>query len=276
MTNNLSTYFLLSHGSRDPRPKLELQTLAELLSRQIILTKNFTNNYTLKFPIISTGVLELGAKPLHKQIENFWEYTRALHISQMQIIPLFLLPGVHVTEDIPTEIDIFRERVRAIAASEMVSPEKNSNLKLENKLEINVFPYIGSHPEMVNLLATKITSVTADAWILLSHGSRRPSANEVVQKISQSLTKNYQVLVCNAYWSVAPNLESRVEMLMRQGYRKIGVLPYFLFNGGITDAIANTVNQLSQKYPDVKFHLTAPLGATEELAKLVLDLINLL
>ena len=281
MTSCLSTYFLVSHGSRDPRPKLELQTLAELLSRQIPFSKYFRkHNNILKSPVITTGVLELGPKPLQEQIEDFWEYTRSLHITQMQIIPLFLLPGVHVTEDIPTEIEIFRERVRAIASSDMVLHEQKSNLKLENKLEINtpvkinLCPYIGSHPKMVNLLGTKITSVTADAWVLISHGSRRSGGNEVVEKISQSLASSCQVLVCTAYWSVAPDLKSRVEILVKQGYRKIGILPYFLFNGGITDAIANMVNQLSQIYPTIKFHLTTPLGATEELAKLVSDLIR--
>ena len=49
-----------------------------------------------------------------------WE----IDITQMQIIPLFLLPGVHVTEDIPAEIEIFRERVRAIATSDIFLHEQ--------------------------------------------------------------------------------------------------------------------------------------------------------
>ena len=65
-----------------------------------------------------------------------------------------------------------------------------------------------------------------------------------------------------------------VEILLKQGYQKIGILPYFLFNGAITDAIANTINQLSQTYPNLQFHLTTPLGATEELARLVSDLVS--
>ncbi len=281
MTNYLSTYFLVSHGSRDPRPNLELNRLAELLSRQIPLSKYFRkHNKILKSPVISTGVLELGSKSLHEQIEDFWEYTRSLDITQMQIIPLFLLPGVHVREDIPAEIEIFQERVRASALPKTVLQQQKSNLKLENKLEINtpvkinLRPYIGSHPKMANLLATKITSVSADAWVLISHGSRRSGGNEVVEKISHSLASSCQVLVCTAYWSVPPDLKSRVEILVKQGYREIGILPYFLFNGGITDAIADTVDRLSQIYPTIKFHLTTPLGSTEELAGLVSELVS--
>ena len=281
MNNYLSTYFLVSHGSRDPRPKLELQTLANLLSKQTTLSKYFRqHNNILRYPMITTGVLELGAKPLHEQIEDFWQSIRALHISQIQIIPLFLLPGVHVTEDIPAEIQIFRERVKANATSKIVLHEEKSHLKLEKKLEINIpikvnlYPYIGSHPKMVNLLATKMTSVTAEAWVIISHGSRRTESNEVVEKISQFLSSSCKVLVCTAYWSVPPDLKSRVDILMKQGYKKIGILPYFLFNGGITDAIADTVNQLSQIYPTIQFHMTTPLGPTEELACLVADLVS--
>ena len=280
MTNYLSTYFLVSHGSRDSRPKLELQTLVELLSRQIPLSKYFRkHNNILKPPVITTGVLELGAKPLHEQIDDFWQSTRSLHISQIQIMPLFLLPGVHVTEDIPAEIEMFRERVRASASPEIVLHQQKSNFKLENKLKINtaikinLYPYIGSHPKMANLLATKITSVKVDAWVIISHGSRRSGSNKVVEKISQSLASSCQVLVCTAYWSVPPDLKSSVEILVKRGYREIGILPYFLFNGGITDAIAHKVNQLSQIYPTIQFHLSTPIGATEELAKLVSDLV---
>ncbi|NES77846.1 MAG: sirohydrochlorin chelatase [Okeania sp. SIO1H6] len=267
----LSTYFLVSHGSRDPRSLLELHILAGLLSRQINLTGNLTSNDLLKCPLIGTGVLELGLKSLHEQIEDFREKRRSLYINQVKIIPLFLLPGVHVTEDIPAEVEVFRHKVKAKEKSKQKS-EFNSETYSQSK--ITLCPYIGSHPEMARLLAAKVTSVTADAWVVISHGSRRPGGNEPVEKIAESLASSCQVLVCTAYWSVCPDLKSRVEILIRQGYQRIGILPYFLFNGGITDAIADTVNQFTQIYPAIKFCLSEPLGATDELAKLVLDLIS--
>ncbi|GGA04785.1 sirohydrochlorin chelatase [Okeania sp. KiyG1] len=241
------------------------------MSRQINLTENFTSNDTLKYPLIGTGVLELGLKSLHEQIEDFWEYGRSLYVSQLKIIPLFLLPGVHVTEDIPAEIEAFKQKVKAEEKSQSKS---KFNSETDSQTKITLCPYIGSHPEMAGLLATKVTSVTADAWVLISHGSRRPGGNDPVEKISQSLESSCQVLVCTAYWSVSPDLKSKVEFLVGQGYRRIGILPYFLFNGGITDAIADTVNQFTQIYPTIKFYLTPPLGATDELANLILDLIN--
>lgn len=251
----LSTYFLVSHGSRDQRAQLELQTLAELLSRQPSLTKP-TNNDVLKYPIIGTGILELGLKSLHQQIEDFAQHTREIHITQIQVVPLFLLPGVHVKEDIPAEI--------AIASRNLLNAQ----------IEINLCSHIGSHPDITYLLATKMTPVIADVWILLSHGSRRSGGNEPVEKIAQFLQQHCHVFVHTAYWSVPPEIESVVEILIRQGYQQIGILPYFLFSAGLTDAIAQTVKQLAEIYPTIKFHLTEPLGATDELAKLILDLIQ--
>ena len=278
----LSTYFLVSHGSRDPRSRLELQSLAKILSKKILTGYSRSNNLDLlQCPqIISTGVLELGPKCLHEQIEDFWKYTRSLNINQLEIIPLFLLPGVHVKEDIPTEIEIFQQKLKA-ASPDMIFDQEESfdraeaNLQRNTPIKINLCPYIGVHRDMTSLLGRKITPVKADAWVIVSHGSRRPGSNEVVEKIALSLASSCDVFVCDAYWSVPPDLNSRVEMLVEQGYGKIGILPYFLFKGSITDAIADRVNELAKVYPTVKFHLAEPLGATEELAKLVMDLVGL-
>jgi len=59
----------------------------------------------------------------------------------------------------------------------------------------------------------------------------------------------------------------------RQGYREIAILPYFLFSGGITDAIAQAVEALKLQFPGVSLYLAEPLGVSGELADLIGDLI---
>ena len=77
-----------------------------------------------------------------------------------------------------------------------------------------------------------------------------------------------------AYWAVTPNLETRVEKLVSAGYNKIGIVPYFLFAGNITDAISATVDELKIKFSSVNFQLVEPLGARNELANLIIDSIE--
>jgi sirohydrochlorin ferrochelatase len=62
--------------------------------------------------------------------------------------------------------------------------------------------------------------------------------------------------------------------LVRGGQQQIGIVPYFLFNGGITDAIAKNVAQLKQQFPATELHLANPLGASVELADLIGNLIQ--
>ncbi|MGB3513417.1 MAG: sirohydrochlorin chelatase [Microcoleaceae cyanobacterium] len=255
----------MSHGSRDPRPQLELEKLAEILSLQL---KSFTflPKNGKKKQVIAIGTLELGPILLHEQLYRFAQQARSLNISQIQVVPLFLLPGVHVKEDIPAEI--------AIACQYLTAKRHLNNATQMNQINFNLCPHLGSHPKIINLLVTKITPLIADTWVLLSHGSRRPGANEPVEKIANLLQQDCKVSVHTAYWSVSLDIESTIEKLVRQGHQAIGILPYFLFSGGIIDAIALTINQLAEKYPSVKFHLTQPLGATEELAELIVDLIR--
>jgi sirohydrochlorin cobaltochelatase len=73
---------------------------------------------------------------------------------------------------------------------------------------------------------------------------------------------------------VKPSLAEQIDSLVRGGQQQIGIVPYFLFNGGITDAIAKNVAQLKQQFPTAELNLANPLGASEELADLIRDLIQ--
>ena len=241
-----STYLLVSHGSRDPRPQIGLENLSQLLSQKL----------PDSFPAVATATLELGPAPLHEQICSFGEHTLSLGLTQLQILPVFLLPGVHVVEDIPAEVEIAQKT-------------------FGDKLKIEVRPHLGSQEAgLTNLLKTQMQDVPflpnllSPKWILLSHGSRRPGGNSTVEEIASQLGAQ------TAYWSVKPSLEERIDSLVRGGQQQIGIVPYFLFNGGITDAIAKNVAQLKQQFPAAELHLANPLGASVELADLIRNLIQ--
>lgn len=200
-------------------------------------------------PLISTACLELSSLPLHQQITEFGDRALGLGYKQLQILPLFLLPGVHVMEDIPAEVALAQQA-------------------LGQKLKLDLRPHLGSHSGLIRLLANQLAKTKAEAWILLTHGSSRAGAKQPVEAIAQQLG------AVSAYWAVAPSLASRVQELAIAGHQRIGILPYFLFAGGITDAIAQVVAQLQEQYPTVSFYLAEPLGASQELADLIWDLVR--
>ncbi|MEH2239519.1 sirohydrochlorin chelatase [Nostoc sp.] len=250
-----SAYLLVSHGSRDPRPEIAMQQLAKLVSNKLPKNYNPSNSEHL----VGIAALEMNPQPLHEQIQQFaksafcdtCEGLRLRKLSQnenrLKIVPLFLLPGVHVMTDIPAEIELAQQAI----GQDMI---------------IELQPYLGSHPNLEKLLSKQIAAIKAEAWILLAHGSRRPGSQETVSAMAVSLG------AVAAYWSVPPSLESRVKELVAAGYREIAILPYFLFAGGITDAIAASIEELKLQFSAVNFQLAQPLGASAELAELIWDL----
>jgi len=165
----------------------------------------------------------------------------------MAILPLFLIPGVHVMEDIPAEV--------AIAAQEIANsvPAQSSQ-----RVELTVLPFLGEDPDFANLFAQNRSCLPSQT-IILAHGSRRAGGNAIVEHLASSVNLKA------AYWSVAPSLTDRVAQLVATGATAIGILPYFLFAGGITDAIAKSVAQLREQFPQVELILGEPIGNSPEL-----------
>lgn len=234
-----SAYLLVSHGSRDPGPAMAMGWLARLVSEQLASNQH----------LMGVAALELQPQELHEQIQNFAEDALSYGCDRLVIIPLFLSPGVHVVTDIPREVNLAQET-------------------LSNKIIINLQSYLGTHPGLVKLLGQQMAALPGEGTILLAHGSRRGGALDPIEAMAENLG------AITAYWSVAPGLKSRIQELVAMGNRTITILPYFLFSGGITDAIARAVEELQLLFPGVSLQLAAPLGASPELAEIIKDLIH--
>jgi sirohydrochlorin cobaltochelatase len=225
-------YLLVSHGSRDPRPQIAVTQLAQQLSQWLQKSSPSQNIH------VGTAQLELGEKPLHVQI---LEFARSCGGQKVVICPLFLLPGVHVMEDIPAEV--------AIA-------------KGEGGLEVVVMPFLGAGGDLADMFAQQRLTMP-DRSILLAHGSRRDLGNHPVEQLAVKLG------LMNAYWSIEPSLSDRAIEYIEAGATEIGILLYFLFAGGITDAIGKSVEELRQLFPHIKFSLGEPIGERPELVSTI-------
>jgi sirohydrochlorin cobaltochelatase len=225
-------YLLLSHGSRDPRPQAATNRLAEQLSLQLALK--------IESPLVATAQLELASTPLHVQIGDFANRCHVSGIDRVLILPLFLIPGVHVREDIPAQVSLAQSAIGG-------------------KVKLVVTDFLGASKDFSDLFAQNRSSLPTQS-IILAHGSRRPGSNQIVERLARDLDLQ------PAYWSVAPSLPDRVAELIATGTTEIGILPYFLFAGGITDAIAQSIDQLRSQHPQVKLILGEPIGNSPELA----------
>ncbi len=220
-------YLLVVHGSRDPRPQIAVTQLARQLSLWLQEFSPQQSSY------VGTAQLELGEQPLHVQVVEFAHRWGA---KKVVILPLFLLPGVHVMEDIPAEV--------AIAA--------------EIGLELVVKPFLGACEDLADLFERQRGDFPARS-ILLAHGSRREHGNQPVEELAARLGLDL------AYWSIEPSLADLVIAATASGASEIGILLYFLFSGGITDAISESVQQLRKQFPEVKISLGEPIGDSAKL-----------
>lgn len=225
-----SAYLLVSHGSRDPRPAASIAQLADRVGQRVSAP-------------VGTAVLECAPTPLSVQIEQFSQQVGS--DTSIELVPLFLLPGVHMSEDIPEQIDLARSRIQ--------SP-------------LTLLPHVGSHPEIAALLERRFGD--AENRILLSHGSRRSGVNELVEAIGT------QINAAIAYWLVPPSVSDQIAQLVNQECQQITILPYFLFSGGITDAIGKSIKDLTQQYPEINLQLLSPIDLSDDLVDLVVDLIE--
>ncbi|MEM8501852.1 MAG: sirohydrochlorin chelatase [Cyanobacteria bacterium P01_D01_bin.1] len=279
-----TAYLLISHGSRDPRPQEAMNRLADLVRSQLetnLRHKNSVNgndssdsefeqpaavfspgttslltrprlNKSVKLTsevIVGTACLELTALSLSEQIYEFGIRLGAAGVKELKLVPMFLMSGVHVMEDIPEEI----------RAAEQL---------LGDSLELTLCSHLGSHEDISLVLKNRLTSVDAEGALLVAHGSRRKKGNRTVQALARRI--NTKV----AYWATPPDIETQVIELMQQGCQRLTILPYFLFSGGITDAIAHRTEELAERFPRVQFRLLPTLGATHEVANLVVDLVR--
>lgn len=231
--------------------------MAEYRSRNILARHNYSEANLPKFdrrsatasnlissPLVDIAALELASMSLNQKLVSFAEIAYRQGAEQIKIVPLFLAPGVHVTEDIPVEI--------ALATA-----------SLNCQVAIRLSPYLGKYSGIVSLLSRRFGEIPTNNRVLIAHGSRSLQIADYYQSLANKLNADL------AYWSTTPRFSELIRSKIASGIEEMAILPYFLFPGKITAAIAREISILRQEYPQVRLNLGRPLGATKDLAQLI-------
>ncbi|MGB0564813.1 MAG: sirohydrochlorin chelatase, partial [Spirulinaceae cyanobacterium] len=168
-------YLLIAHGSRDRRSQSAFAALAQRLKPRLGVA-------TSEAPLIGIANLELTVQPLHQQIVKFVHEVSATqdNVQDIYLFPLFLLPGMHVQEDIPAEVT-------------------QATTLLTTDCRLHLGAYLGAQPGFVPLLRRLFGQLPASQRLLLAHGSRRFGGNAPIEAIARRLD------AAPAYWAIAPS-----------------------------------------------------------------------
>ncbi|WP_448560757.1 sirohydrochlorin chelatase [Trichothermofontia sp.] len=242
---------LITHGSPDPRAQEAAPQLTQWV-RQAIAARQPSPLHPLApdpGALIGLAYLEQAERPLYEQICQFGAAVTQAGYNRLQLFPLFLLPGLHVMEDIPAAL---RQAQRMLG--------KDVNIELR--------AYLGAYSGLVNLLQTRLAALNGIPRILLAHGSRLAGAQQRVAWIAQAI-QAHPAYLTELPTRTMPDLATCLRTLPVTTTGPVAILPYALFEGKMTAAIASQVMALAPRFPHLQLHILPALGTCPDLASLI-------
>src|SRR5262245_7416449 len=112
------------------------------------------------------------------------------------------------------------------------------------------------------------------ALLMIAHGSSRAEANADLSRLADELRQSGRFAnVQPAYLELAePDIDAGAEMCVRQGVKRVILLPYFLSAGvHVRRDLAAARDRLVERFSAVQFLLAEPLGPHPLLSEVVLQ-----
>ncbi len=204
---------------------------------------------------VAGGFLELAPPPIQDAVNRLVE---AGHRS-IDVVPLVLVAAGHSKGDIPAALE--REKLR------------------HPGLTFRYGRPLGAHPDLLAVAEQRLAAlVPRELWsetavVLVGRGATDPDANSEVAKAARLLQEGRGLgTVETAFISLAePSVPAGLERALRLGYRRIVVLPWFLFAGVLPDRISAQTASWAADHADVEVLQAGPIGPGDELTGVVLE-----
>jgi sirohydrochlorin cobaltochelatase len=216
------------HGSRN---RLAVAEFAELANGLQALLPEVPVEY---------GYLEF-ARPI---LRDGLEALRARGVSHVLAVPAMLFAAGHAKNDIPSVLNTYAA---------------------ETGLRIDYGRELGVDLKMIQAAGARIREVLDGAatevplhetmLVVVGRGSSDPDANSNVAKVTRMLVEGFGFGWGETVYSgvTFPLVEPGLRQVVRLGYRRIVVFPYFLFSGVLVSRIQQHTERVAQDHPEVEF-----------------------
>ncbi|NQZ30215.1 MAG: sirohydrochlorin chelatase [Oceanospirillaceae bacterium] len=224
---------ICGHGSRDKDAEREFALVAAGL--------------VARFPDvpIEYGFLEFSAPNIHMGLNKLIEQG----VTDIYAVPGMLFAATHARNDIPSVLLNFQKK------------HANAALKVHYGSEL------GLHPAMIEAFETRIyESLNIDIkaapehlndtlLVVVGRGTSDTLANAEAAKLTRIVNEDMGFGWADTVYSgvTYPSVGVGLELLIKLGFKKIVVAPYFLFTGRLIKRIHAYVDKVAAEHPEIEF-----------------------
>ena len=216
------------HGSRNRLAVAEFAALAQGLQEQ------------LQAVPVEYGYLEF-ARPI---LRDGLDALRARGVTHALAVPAMLFAAGHAKNDIPSVLNTYAA---------------------ETGLRIDYGRELGVDLKMIQAAGARIREALDQAGgevplhdtllVVVGRGSSDPDANSNVAKVTRMLVEGFGFGWGETVYSgvTFPLVEPGLRHVVRLGYRRIVVFPYFLFSGVLVSRIQQHTDRVAADHPELEF-----------------------
>ena len=234
---------ICGHGSRNRFAVAEFANLAEQLSERL-----------QPLPV-AHGYLEFARPILREGLERL----RSQGVRHILALPAMLFAAGHAKNDIPSVLNAF-------AAETGLKVDYGRELGVDLAMIQAAGARIRACLEEADLRdreAGKVPPPLHDTvLVVVGRGSSDPDANSNVAKVTRMLVEGFGFGWGETLYSgvTFPLVEPGLRQVMKLGYRRIVVFPYFLFSGVLVSRIAQHSALVAADHPEVDVLQASYLG----------------
>ncbi|MDP7641629.1 MAG: sirohydrochlorin chelatase [Alphaproteobacteria bacterium] len=219
---------LCGHGSRDVEAISEFEALAGHISRH--------------FPErqVAHGFLEFARPTIGERLDDL----RAAGASDVLAVPGMLFAAGHAKNDIPSVLNDYAARHDGFSIC--YGRELAIDLKLLSAARERIATAEATAGEAISRADTML--------VVVGRGTNDPDANSNVSKVARMLWEGMGFgWTETCYSGVAqPLVADALQRVVRLGFKRIIVFPYFLFTGVLVKRIYSAADALAEQHAEVE------------------------